>query len=165
MATAFDVPGWLGSGRVGRPAALSLSWFHSDVRLLFPNSDQPMLGAEHWMAKHGNRGVPLLVGDLMWVDMVHDGWRLIQAVRFYKINTDPQVERRFPGGWRDMGYVVVTSGMRVDVSSIPFLATMIAHSRLLATFGWCGGCDLPSRGLGRRVRGCLGTLLRSSLTF
>ncbi len=116
-------------------STLSVTWVRGNVAKLFPSIDQPALAAEHWMAAHGDRNLPVLVGDSMWVDLVHDGWQMNRVVWFYKINTDPEVEKRFPAGWRDMGYVIVTPGMRASQSSIPFLPTMIAHSRLLASFG------------------------------
>ncbi len=116
-------------------AALSAVWLRGSAAKLFPSIDQPALSAEHWMANHGNRQLPVLVGDSMWVDLVHEGWKINRVVWFYKINTDPQVEKRFPAGWRDMGYVIVTPGMRASVGSIPFLPTMIAHSKLLVSFG------------------------------
>lgn len=114
-------------------------WFHQDQKLVFPSVDQPQLAAEHWVTAHLNRSLPIMVDDSMWVDFVHAGWQPNKVVWFYKINTDTQVEARYPLGWRQIGYVVVTPTMRAEVKLIPFLPKMEAQSKLLASFGLGGG--------------------------
>lgn len=124
---------------VAGTVTLSGWWLQQDKKILLPSVDQAQLAAEHWVAAHANRSLPIMVDDSMWVDVVHDGWQPNKVVWFYKINTDSAIEKRYPGGWRDMGYVVVTPVMRAEITLIPFLPTMEANSTIVASFGLGGG--------------------------
>jgi hypothetical protein len=88
---------------------------------------------------HVPRSATLLVDDNVWIDLVDDGYQQNKVVWFWELDTDPDVERRFPLRWRQIDYVVVTDTMRVNVFSatadIPSVIASIAHSTVVASFG------------------------------
>jgi hypothetical protein len=118
---------------------LVVHWERADLALLAQPTDQSWLAAERWMVLHGNRARPILVGDSQWVDYVKLGWRPDLVVWYYKLTSDPQVERRYPRGWQEMSYVVVTPGMAAAAGSLPFIAAIEHHAAVVARFSSAGG--------------------------
>jgi len=118
---------------------LAARWERADLVLLAHPVDQSWLQAERWMAAHADRNRPILVGDSQWVDYVAMGWRPDLVVWYYKLTTDPEVERRYPGGWRSMSYVVVTPGMAAAAGSLPYIASLERASHVVARFSSEGG--------------------------
>ena len=92
-------------------------------------------GARAWMIDNLPRNSRILIGDEYWVDLVEVGFHPANAVWFYKLDLDPEVQRRFPRGWRDMDYVVSSEGMRATVAEAPSTKQAIANSRVVRTFG------------------------------
>jgi hypothetical protein len=88
---------------------------------------------------HVPRTDTLLVDDNLWIDLVDDGYRKDNVVWFWELDSDPDVERRFPEGWRQIDYVVVTDTVIVNVEAvptgIPSVVEAIAHSTAMASFG------------------------------
>ena len=85
------------------------------------------------------RSATLLVDDNVWINLVDDGYAQDKVVWFWELDSDPDVERRYPERWRQMDYLAVTDTMRVNVMSgtadIPSVVVAIAHSKLVARFG------------------------------
>lgn len=116
-----------------------LAWTARDAQTLFAPEDQAQLAAEAWLRAHGDRTAPILVADTMWVDVVGMGWHPYQAVVWYwKITTDPAVERRYPRGWRAMDLIVVTPQMRAVQAQLPFIRAVQQSGHLVAQFGTGG---------------------------
>lgn len=115
---------------------LGFAWSARDAETLLAPRDQAQLAAEAWLRAHGDRSAPILVADTMWVDVVDMGWHPYQAVVWYwKITTDPEVERRYPQGWKAMHLIVVTPQMRAVQTQLPFISAVQHEDHLVAQFG------------------------------
>nr|MDT0664517.1 hypothetical protein [Micromonospora sp. DSM 115978] len=53
---------------------------------------------------------------------------------FYKLDTDPEVSERLPGGWTDIDYMVF-GYLDVTKEASPILAEALEHSVIVKTFG------------------------------
>lgn len=95
--------------------------------------------AEQWLADHAGPEATVLVDDVSWVGLVAGhGLPRDQVLWFYKLDTDPEVREQFPGGWRDVDYVLATGELRAAIGSDPALregARALARSTVAATFG------------------------------
>lgn len=112
------------------------SWAKSDHYLFGADDDGTYVAAEHWVEAHVPRYDRVLVDDDAWVDLVRAGFPPNQVVWFYKIGTDPQVDRRFPDGWRDFQYIIATHTIRyIHVSTTMWTIQAMNHSTPVATFG------------------------------
>lgn len=112
------------------------SWAKSDHYRLSANDDGTYLAAEHWVEAHVPRYDRILVDDDAWVDLVRAGFPPNQVVWFYKLGTDPEVDGRFPDGWRDFQYVIAGHTVRyIHVSTTMWTIQALDHSRVVATFG------------------------------
>jgi 4-amino-4-deoxy-L-arabinose transferase-like glycosyltransferase len=114
--------------------------------------------AEAWLAQRLRPGDVVLVDDVSWVGLVQNGASAREdTIWFYKLDTDPEIETAFPGGWRDVDYVLSTDQLRLAVTNDPSLrqsAGALAHSQVIASFGsGPGAVDVhlvePQRGGGR----------------
>lgn len=112
------------------------AWAKSDHYLLSANDDGTYLAAEHWVEAHVPRYERVLVDDDAWVDLVRAGFPPNQVVWFYKLGTDPEVDRRFPDGWRDFQYIIAGHTIRyIHVSTTMWTIQALEHSTPVATFG------------------------------
>ena len=76
----------------------------------------------------------LVVDDNMWLDLVEGGFKRDRVVWMYKLRRDPAVDCRYPDGWRDFDYIVVTPIMRALKFDLPAVFSHL-KSRAVATFG------------------------------
>ena len=98
-------------------------------------------GASPGTNAHIPRNANVLVDPIFYVDLIHAGfahqWR--GAIAYYQYDLDPESLKKLPGGWRDLGYLLVTPAMRDQISgksvALPRTAAAIAHSRIIAVFG------------------------------
>ena len=115
------------------------SWVSGDRVAMTANDAAELRAAEAWVEIHVPRTDTLLVDDNLWIDLVDDGYRKDNVVWFWELDSDPDVERRFPEGWRQIDYVVVTDTVIVNVEAvptgIPSVVEAIAHSTAMASFG------------------------------
>lgn len=111
------------------------AWWHTDGYLFTAQPDRPYRQALAWVDSHLPRYDRLLVDDSVWVDLVQAGFPPDQVVWFYKIDTDPAVERRFPQGWRDFQYVISTASLRSYPNHFPDVEKALRHSLPVARFG------------------------------
>jgi 4-amino-4-deoxy-L-arabinose transferase-like glycosyltransferase len=95
--------------------------------------------AERWMERSIDPHSVVLTDDVSWVTLVHRKITERQnTIWFYKIDTDPAVERRYPGGWRDVDYILSTDQLRLAVAGDATLvntATALRDSTVVASFG------------------------------
>ncbi len=121
------------------------------------NNDR--LAAERWMASNVKPGSVILTDDVTWLRLVqqhvsarHD------VIWFYKLDTDPGVEKKFPDGWRDVDYVFSTDQLRLAVAGNPALTNSshaLRDSTVVASFGGGGSVvqirrvdpDAPDKGV------------------
>ncbi|HUB71001.1 MAG TPA: hypothetical protein VL984_11315 [Acidimicrobiales bacterium] len=127
------------AGLVMAGAQFVPSWANADEVAMTSNESAQLFETENWLEHHVPRSATLLVDDNVWIQLVDDGYTPDKVVWFWQLDSDPDVERRYPLRWRDINYVVITDTMRVNVltsaSSIPSVVEAIGHSQLVASFG------------------------------
>ena len=130
------------------------SWFSDDRLAMTANDSSELRAAETWVERHVPRTASLLVDDNVWIDLVDDGYSQNKVVWFWELDSDPDVERRFPERWRQVDYVVLTDTMRINIiagaASIPSVVGAVAHSTLVASFG-SGPSPMEVRKVGAAV--------------
>ena len=97
--------------------------------------DRPLRDAEAWMIANASADARMLVDDAMWVDLVRAGFTREDVVWYYKADTDPDVQRLAPDGWKDYDYVITTDSMRTFPTEFPTVRQAIDNSAVVATFG------------------------------
>ena len=70
----------------------------------------------------------------MWLDLVEGGFERDHVVWMYKLRRDPAVDCRYPDGWRDFDYIVVTPVMRALKLDLPAAFTGL-KSHVVTTYG------------------------------
>jgi hypothetical protein len=119
------------------------AWIDHDRRLMTTNANAPFLMAERWLVDNVGDDSPILVDDFFWLDLVEQrgskpfegGYFSDTVVWWYKLDLDPAIAKRFPGGWRDFEYIVSTRGLRNSLYLVPQVRQALQNSRLMATFG------------------------------
>jgi hypothetical protein len=81
--------------------------------------DRPFRQAEAWIAGNVPRKARLLVDDALWVDLVERGYPPGQVIWFYKLDTDRDIQGRYPRGWREFDYLVSSETLRSFPDSLP----------------------------------------------
>ncbi len=121
-------------------------WYAGDKTAVTADPNAGYQAAATWVATHlthpGNKRI--VVDDALWLDMVNDGFKPSRRdIYFFKLDVDPSLMKSLPGytpldpssGWQGIKYVVSTPYMRQNASSIPTLAAILAHSRVLWAYG------------------------------
>ena len=100
------------------------------------NSDlaKPFRQAEKWIVENVPPGTPILVDNVLWMELVAQDYPPEQTVWYYKLDLDPSIAARFPNGWQDFGYVVSTPVLRATVYDLPTVAAALENSYVAATF-------------------------------
>ena len=96
----------------------------------------PFRNAEAWVTSHLSRSDRLLVDNDVWMDLVDDGYHRNDVVWAWELDLDPEVRARFPGGWRQMDYVIASAPIRANLrpDEYPQLFAAIRHSVQVARF-------------------------------
>jgi len=130
------------AGRIVVAACLAVAavvvaprWWQGDRELMTADQDAPFRQADAWIAGNVPHQARLLVDDALWVDLVERGRPPGQVVWFYKLDTDRDVQGRYPRGWREFDYLVATPTMRGFPERLPQVAEALRHSEVAATFG------------------------------
>ncbi|HVD14076.1 MAG TPA: hypothetical protein VNK73_06480 [Actinomycetota bacterium] len=110
-------------------------WLVRDRDLMTVDHDAPFRQAEAWIGAKMPGDARLLVDDAVWVDLVSKGRPAERVVWFYKLDTDRDVQARYPRGWQDFHYVMSTPSLRGFPDSLPQVAQAMRHSRVVASFG------------------------------
>jgi hypothetical protein len=110
-------------------------WVEGDRDLATVDHDAPFRQAEAWIGSNVPPEARLLVDDAVWVDLVARGRPAERVVWFYKLDTDREVQARYPRGWRDFHFVMSTASLRGFPDSLPQVAQALRNSRVVATFG------------------------------
>jgi hypothetical protein len=120
-------------------AALAVAWVPGLRVVAGSEVNGERAAAERWIEQHVPSSSVVLTDDVTWLRLVRDGVvPRQQAIWFYKLDTDSEITKRYPGGWRDVDLVVATSELRQSVAGNPALvqsAAVLAHSRTVAEFG------------------------------
>jgi Dolichyl-phosphate-mannose-protein mannosyltransferase len=110
-------------------------WWQRDRDLMTADQDRPFRQAEAWIAANVPHQARLLVDDALWVDLVERGYRPGQVVWFYKLDTDRDIQGRYPRGWREFDYLVSTATLRSFPDSLPQAREAQRRSKVVASFG------------------------------
>lgn len=102
---------------------------------LLSDLDAPVVSSEQWIDTNISHDARLIVDDSMWVDLVRDGWARQNVTWYYKMDTDPAVEKLSPQGWKDSDYVITTNSMRTFPDGFPQVQKAIDNSSVVASFG------------------------------
>jgi hypothetical protein len=108
-------------------------WARMDHKQMTFNADAPLQQAQTWVYRHVPRSSSMLVDDTFWVDLVQRGFLPDRVVWYYKLGTDPQVDRRYPTGWRGFDYVISSDVLRSGSTAQGHAAVL--HSKAVARFG------------------------------
>jgi hypothetical protein len=104
--------------------------------------------AEHWIATHVTLDDVILADNTIWIDLVQQGYSRDRVIWFYKLDLDPAIQRRYPGGWQDVDFVVESSLLASATSSqLPLTLAAVTNSHVVAIFG-----DIAIRATGKRDR-------------
>jgi hypothetical protein len=126
---------------LGASVRIVPAWAQSDHARMTTDAVylSPIESAEAWVDHHVSKKSTLLVDDDVWTDFVDAGFNPNNVVWIYKLDLDPAVSHRFPGGWRDMDYVIFTPAFRGDLTGDPAGTTdplaAIGHAHRVASFG------------------------------
>lgn len=110
-------------------------WVSQQRGLFIAPLDKPVAQAEGWIEQNIPHTARLTVDDAFWVDLVRSGFPRQNVVWYYKIDTDPAVQRLSPNGWKDYDYVVSTQSLRTNPQAAPQVAQALNNSVLYAVFG------------------------------
>lgn len=108
-----------------------------DERFLTEDRVSPYAEAADWMATHVSKDAVILADNDTWLRLVtQDGFDRDKVVWFYKMDTDPEVQDRYPNGWRDVDYVVVTGVTRImaEGADYPAVTSAMENGEVVATF-------------------------------
>lgn len=96
-------------------AGVAPRWYDGHRRSVTENANATYQAAASWLRANLDPDAVVLTDDVLWLDIVlRAGLPREQVIWFYKLDLDPQVARRYPGGWRDVDYVVSTPALRED---------------------------------------------------
>lgn len=125
----------LASGLIVALLAAGPLWAAQLRGFLLADLDRPLRDAETWMTQNAPGDARMLVDDAMWVDLVDAGFDRENVVWYYKADTDTDVQRLAPDGWRDYDYVITTDSMRTFPTEFPTVRQAIDNSVVVASFG------------------------------
>jgi hypothetical protein len=110
-------------------------WSRRDRTLMTADQDRPFRQAEAWIAANVPHKARLLVDDALWVDLVERGYPPGQVIWFYKLDTDRDIQGRYPRGWREFDYLISTATMRSFPDTLLQAREAQRRSRVVASFG------------------------------
>jgi len=111
------------------------AWAAQQRGLFLAPLDAPSQNAQDWITANVDPQSRLMVDDAFWVDLVRAGFPRQNVVWYYKVDTDPAVERLSPRGWRDYDYLVSTESVRSTLGAEPEVAAAFDASTPVAVFG------------------------------
>jgi hypothetical protein len=124
-----------GAVLVAAAVVVAPQWWQRDRDLMTVDHDAPFRQAEAWIATNVPHQARLLVDDALWVDLVERGYPPGQVIWFYKLDTDRDINGRYPRGWREFDYLVSTATLRSFPDSLPQARETLRRSRVVAAFG------------------------------
>jgi hypothetical protein len=116
-------------------AVVAPGWWQRDRDFMTVDQDRPFRQAEAWIADNVPHQARLLVDDALWVDLVERGYPPGQVIWFYKLDTDRDIQGRYPRGWREFDYLISTATLRSFPDSLPQAREAQRRSRVVASFG------------------------------
>jgi 4-amino-4-deoxy-L-arabinose transferase-like glycosyltransferase len=114
-------------------AILAPQWVSENVNRVAAPEETPFEQAKQWLFENVERDSTLLVEEPFWLDLVRGGFEPDRVVWFYKLDLDPEIAARFPGGWRHFDYVV-SGGLQSSLMRLPTSRAALENSTVVATF-------------------------------
>ena len=115
------------------------SWWTTDAHAMTTRSNTAFSQAEAWATSYIPKTAVVVTDDNMWTDLVDAGFAPNRVIWFWELDQDSDVKRRYPGGWRQVGWVIATPSVQANVAgsptAIPGVVDALAHSRLVVRFG------------------------------
>ena len=118
----------------GAALLVAPAWAHSIARDDHADHNRGYRQALRFLISSVPHQSTLIVDDNMWLDLVEGGFERDRVVWMYKLRRDPAVDCRYPDGWRDFDYLVVTPVMRALKFDLPEAFTGL-KSHVAATYG------------------------------
>jgi 4-amino-4-deoxy-L-arabinose transferase-like glycosyltransferase len=122
-------------GAIAAAAVAVPNWVSQQRGLFIGPLDQPVAQAESWIEQNIPHNARMAVDDAFWVDLVRSGFPRQNVVWYYKVDTDPAVEKLSPNGWKDYSYVISTQSLRGDPEAAPEVNDALVNSVPYAVFG------------------------------
>jgi hypothetical protein len=110
-------------------------WYRMDRDLMTVDHDRPLTQAQRWIEDNVPPDSPILVDDAIWVDLVRDDRPASRVVWFWKLDRDPEIQARYPDGWRGFDFVVSTIAVRLSIEQLPEISAAVDHGSVVASFG------------------------------
>jgi len=114
---------------------VAIDWAAGLRAQLEADSEAPFRAARSWISSNVTRETPLLVDNVMWMDLVLSKYERDSVISYWKLDLDPAIAERFPEGWRDFRYVVSTPDIRSSLDQLPNVDLALRNSRPVASFG------------------------------
>jgi uncharacterized membrane protein YhaH (DUF805 family) len=114
--------------------ALGAQWSDGVHRALVENDNAEYSAAVQWIGKNIDdpSDTTIVVDDALWLDMVEIGFKRDDVIWFYKLDLDPDVQRRRAG---DVNYILSTPIIRQNQSSLPTVDRLLKQSTFVTGFG------------------------------
>jgi hypothetical protein len=133
-------------GQVGVLAVLGVvlaflvpRWWSGDGQAFTANENVAETQAASWVARHIPRNAVVVTDDDIWPELVDDGFPPKHVVWFWELDLDPEVQARFPEGWRQVDWVVSSLTLRANVipreQELHSLVQVLVHSVPVVRFG------------------------------
>jgi hypothetical protein len=112
-------------------------WYDGDRRAVDTNANAAYASAAAYLGTRlpHRQNLTVVVDDVLWLDLVRDGYPMDHVMWFYKVDLDPAVAARLPNGWSDVDYVVSTPAIRQVPDFLPTVRSLLSHSTVVAGFG------------------------------
>ena len=90
--------------------------------------------AEAWIVKNIPPGTPILVDNVLWMELVARGYPAAETVWYYKLDLDSQVAAQYPRGWREFDYLISTPVLRATAQDLADVRQALENSVVVNTF-------------------------------
>jgi len=88
-----------------------------------------------WLKQNTRSSDVLLVDNILWIDMIQAGHTMDSTIWFYKLDDDPEIQHRYPDGWQDVDYVVLTPIMNHVGEEAPSSQAAVRNGTEVARYG------------------------------
>jgi hypothetical protein len=122
---------------VAAVAYIGPRWYAGDLRAVTVDGNAPYVEAAQYLRTSivDKANTTVVTDDVLWLDLIRDGYPRQRTLWFYKVDLDPAVAATLPHGWRDVDLVISTPAIRQDPNDLPTVKALLLHSTVIATFG------------------------------
>jgi hypothetical protein len=102
---------------------------------LTEDADRDYRATSEWLIKNTKLDDNIISDNVVWMELILDGHDLDSTIWHYKFDLDSEVVDRYPEGYKQMDYVVVSPVMRATGYLVPRVEETIAHSQVIQSYG------------------------------